>query len=129
MKEKEVRRQFLARLKELHKETGLELTILGMQTPEIGPYLMGKADALEVASQVTRAYATVSGIRAFLIHEEARMLDMAASKRENPYHADAQLARICIITGRVKRKTCGRRWKHRKLAWCLQMSKVDGEEG
>lgn len=82
MKEKEVRRQFLARLKELHKETGLELTILGMQTPEIGPYLMGKADALEVASQVTRAYATVSGIRAFLIHEEARMLDMAASKRE-----------------------------------------------
>lgn len=95
MKEKEVGRQFLARLKELHKETGLELTILGMQTPEIGPYLMGKADALEVASQVTRAYATVSGIRAFLIHEEARMLDMAASKRENPYHADAQLARIC----------------------------------
>lgn len=95
MKEKEVRRRFLARLEELHKETGLELTLLGMQTPEIGPYLMGKADALEVASQVTRTDATVPGIRAFLVHEEARMLDMATSKRADPYYADAQQARIC----------------------------------
>lgn len=50
--------------------------------------------------------------------------------RKPTYNQDHDICRrICVITGRVKRKTCGRRWKHRKLAWCLQMSKVDGEEG
>lgn len=50
--------------------------------------------------------------------------------RKPTYNQDHDICwRICVITGRVKRKTCGRKWKHRKLAWCLQMSKVDGEEG
>lgn len=50
--------------------------------------------------------------------------------RKPTYNRDHDIRwQISVITGRVKRETCGRRWKHRKPAQCLQMSKVDGEEG
>lgn len=50
--------------------------------------------------------------------------------RKQTYNRDHDIRwRICIITGRVKRKTSGRRWRHRQLCRSLLMSKVGREEG
>ena len=79
MREKAMREAILAQLGALRADAGVELIACKDQC--VGNYLTGKADALAVAMQLTKAKALIETMSCFLRHETTRNMNLAESAR------------------------------------------------